>query len=87
MQHGVGFLTGQTELWSTTNDNGLGGGGHVGLPLSIAFADKGQKVIIADKNKTALDTIASGRMPMVRAASNSSHSRRSRPSIPRCSSG
>jgi hypothetical protein len=28
VQHGVGFLTGQQELWSTTNDQGRTGGGH-----------------------------------------------------------
>ena len=28
MQHGVGFLTGLTELWSTTATDGITGGGH-----------------------------------------------------------
>lgn len=40
-----------------------GGAGHVGLPLSIAFADKGLDVIIYDINQDALDTINSGTMP------------------------
>ncbi len=38
VQHGVGFLTGQTELWSTTNDQGLSGGGHY-ITARMAFPD------------------------------------------------
>lgn len=38
VQHGVGFLTGQTELWSTTNDKGLSGGGHY-ITARMAFPD------------------------------------------------
>ena len=41
----------------------VGGGGHVGLPLSIAFAARGKKVIISDKNEIALDIIGQGKMP------------------------
>src|SRR3989338_6590857 len=41
----------------------VGGGGHVGLPLSIAFAAKGKRVIISDTNKGALKTIGEGVMP------------------------
>ena len=41
----------------------IGGGGHAGLPLSIAFADKGKRVIISDKNEDALKTIGRGIMP------------------------
>jgi len=43
----------------------IGGAGHVGLPLSIAFAEKGQKVMILDINKNALDTINCGKMPFL----------------------
>jgi len=43
----------------------VGGGGHAGLPLSLAFADKGKKVIIADKNREVLQTIGSGIMPFI----------------------
>jgi len=39
--------------------------GHAGLPLSLAFADKGKKVIIADKNREVLQTIGSGIMPFI----------------------
>ena len=41
----------------------LGGGGHVGLPLSLAFADAGLRVGIYDTNQATLDRIAAGDMP------------------------
>ena len=41
----------------------LGGGGHVGLPLSLAFAEAGQRVGIYDISQPTLDRIASGEMP------------------------
>jgi UDP-N-acetyl-D-mannosaminuronic acid dehydrogenase len=41
----------------------LGGGGHVGLPLSLAFADAGLTVGIYDTNTATLDRIAAGEMP------------------------
>ncbi len=40
-----------------------GGAGHVGLPLSIAFADKGKDVMIFDIDKEAISLIDTGRMP------------------------
>ena len=43
----------------------LGGGGHVGLPLSLAFADSGLRVGIYDINRATLDRIASGSMPFM----------------------
>ena len=43
----------------------VGGCGHVGLPLAIAFADKGLKVCIYDTNKKALDKVTSGKMPFI----------------------
>src|SRR4249920_3813490 len=43
----------------------LGGGGHVGLPLSLAFADAGLRVGIYDTNQATLDRIASGEMPFM----------------------
>jgi len=43
----------------------LGGGGHVGLPLSLAFAKAGLRVGIYDTNQATLDLIASGRMPFL----------------------
>jgi UDP-N-acetyl-D-mannosaminuronic acid dehydrogenase len=43
----------------------LGGGGHVGLPLSLAFAKHGLRVGIYDTNETTLDRLARGEMPFL----------------------
>ncbi len=43
----------------------LGGGGHVGLPLSLAFAQAGLRVGIYDTNQATLDRIAAGEMPFM----------------------
>jgi UDP-N-acetyl-D-mannosaminuronic acid dehydrogenase len=43
----------------------LGGGGHVGLPLSLAFAQSGLRVGIYDTNQATLDRIAAGQMPFL----------------------
>jgi UDP-N-acetyl-D-mannosaminuronic acid dehydrogenase len=43
----------------------LGGGGHVGLPLSLALADAGLTVGIYDTNQATLDRIAGGEMPFL----------------------
>ena len=41
----------------------VGGCGHVGLPLGLAFADRGLSVALYDVNQAAVDDVASGRMP------------------------
>ncbi len=41
----------------------LGGCGHVGLPLGMAFADRGQTVVLCDTNAAAVELVNSGRMP------------------------
>jgi UDP-N-acetyl-D-mannosaminuronate dehydrogenase len=41
----------------------IGGCGHVGLPLAIAFADRGARVGIYDVSEAAVATVNSGRMP------------------------
>jgi UDP-N-acetyl-D-mannosaminuronic acid dehydrogenase len=41
----------------------VGGAGHVGLPLAIAFASRGLRVGIYDLNQTAVDNVTSGRLP------------------------
>jgi UDP-N-acetyl-D-mannosaminuronic acid dehydrogenase len=41
----------------------LGGGGHVGLPLSLAFARAGLRVGIFDISQATLDRIGRGEMP------------------------
>ena len=43
----------------------IGGAGHVGLPLSIAFAAEGRRVVIYDINEKALVDISEGRMPFM----------------------
>jgi UDP-N-acetyl-D-mannosaminuronic acid dehydrogenase len=43
----------------------LGGGGHVGLPLSLALAEAGLSVGIYDINRATLAAIAEGRMPFL----------------------
>ena len=41
----------------------LGGCGHVGLPLGMAFADRGRTVVLCDTNAAAVELVNSGRMP------------------------
>jgi len=41
----------------------IGGGGHVGLPLAIALADRGSKVVVYDVSEKAVATINSGTVP------------------------
>jgi len=43
----------------------LGGGGHVGLPLSLAFAKAGLRVGIYDTNESTLERIGRGEMPFL----------------------
>jgi UDP-N-acetyl-D-mannosaminuronic acid dehydrogenase len=48
----------------------LGGGGHVGLPLALAFARAGLRVGIYDTNEATLDRIAAGDMPFLEAGAD-----------------
>jgi UDP-N-acetyl-D-mannosaminuronic acid dehydrogenase len=48
----------------------LGGGGHVGLPLSLAFAQAGLRVGIYDTNRATLDRIAGGEMPFLESGAD-----------------
>jgi UDP-N-acetyl-D-mannosaminuronic acid dehydrogenase len=41
----------------------IGGGGHVGLPLAMTFADSGFKTVIYDTNAQTVETIRRGVMP------------------------
>ena len=43
----------------------VGGGGHVGLPLAIAFADRGASVLIQDISAAAVGAVNEGRLPFV----------------------
>ncbi|MGH3266406.1 MAG: nucleotide sugar dehydrogenase, partial [Trebonia sp.] len=41
----------------------VGGCGHVGLPLAIAFADRGAQVAIYDVSASAVESVNAGRLP------------------------
>ena len=41
----------------------LGGCGHVGLPLGLALADSGLRVVLYDTNYQAVDQVRSGKLP------------------------
>lgn len=43
----------------------VGGAGHVGLPLGLAFAAAGKTVLLYDTNIAALDQIRAGDMPFI----------------------
>jgi UDP-N-acetyl-D-mannosaminuronic acid dehydrogenase len=48
----------------------LGGGGHVGLPLSLAFARAGLRVGIFDTNQATVDLISTGEMPFLESGAD-----------------
>jgi UDP-N-acetyl-D-mannosaminuronic acid dehydrogenase len=48
----------------------IGGCGHVGLPLALAFADRGARVAIYDVSETAVAAVNSGRMPFAEAGAD-----------------
>ncbi|MBI2214040.1 MAG: nucleotide sugar dehydrogenase [Acidobacteria bacterium] len=41
----------------------IGGGGHVGLPLALTFADSGLRTVVYDINAKVVESIRSGQMP------------------------
>ena len=43
----------------------IGGAGHIGLPLGILFANKGESVILYDKDKKNIDKINNSEMPFL----------------------
>jgi UDP-N-acetyl-D-mannosaminuronic acid dehydrogenase len=43
----------------------VGGAGHVGLPLGIAFAGKGLRVVLYDRDEATLELLRQGRMPFI----------------------
>ena len=43
----------------------VGGGGHVGIPLVLAFAEAGFCVNVNDINRDVLETLKSGRLPFI----------------------
>ncbi len=48
----------------------IGGCGHVGLPLALAFADRGASVAIYDTSEASVDTVNAGRMPFAEAGAD-----------------
>ena len=49
----------------TTDLTVVGGAGHVGIPLVLAFAEAGYRVNVHDLNRDALETLRSGRLPFI----------------------
>jgi UDP-N-acetyl-D-mannosaminuronic acid dehydrogenase len=45
----------------------VGGCGHVGLPLGLAFAQAGLRVTLYDQNSAAVDMVGAGKMPFLEA--------------------
>lgn len=43
----------------------IGGGGHVGLPLAIAFASRGLRTCVYDINAAVVEQIGRGVLPFV----------------------
>ena len=43
----------------------VGGCGHVGLPLGIAFASRGLRTVLYDVNEAAVDQVNAGQMPFL----------------------
>ena len=43
----------------------VGGCGHIGLPLGIAFAAEGKRVLLYDLNASAIETVRQGEMPFI----------------------
>jgi UDP-N-acetyl-D-mannosaminuronic acid dehydrogenase len=43
----------------------VGGAGHVGIPLVLAFTEAGLTVNVNDFNETALDTLRAGKLPFI----------------------
>ena len=43
----------------------IGGAGHIGLPLALAFSQKNLKIHLIDKNKKNLNLIKKNKMPFL----------------------
>ena len=50
---------------SKKNISIIGGAGHIGLPLALAFTEKKFNVHLIDKNKKNLNLIKSNKMPFL----------------------
>ncbi len=58
----VGALTAETAAADLTV---VGGAGHVGIPLVLAFAEAGLTVNVNDINKTTLASLRAGKLPFI----------------------
>lgn len=48
----------------------IGGCGHIGLPLAVAFCERGFRVIAIDKDKLAVEKVKKGKFPFFEADSD-----------------
>ena len=53
------------SLQQTADLTVVGGGGHVGIPLVLAFAEAGFRVNVNDLNREVLETLKAGRLPFI----------------------
>lgn len=53
------------DIKTTYDISIVGGCGHVGLPLGLAFADRGKRVVLVDKNENAVHGINAKCMPFL----------------------
>ena len=53
------------SLQQTADLTVVGGGGHVGIPLVLAFAEAGFRVNVNDLNREVLETLQAGRLPFI----------------------
>ena len=60
---GVSAMTSEATAGDHLDVVVVGGCGHVGLPLAIAFADRGLDVGIYDINEAAVKIVESGELP------------------------
>ena len=61
----------------------VGGCGHVGLPLGLAFADRGLNVALFDINSDAVDQVENGVMPFAEDGSRRGSPARCREALDR----
>ena len=66
-EHGAEALSGAASKAKIPDVVVVGGGGHVGLPLSLTFAAAGLRVGIFDISAQTLERIARGEMPFLEA--------------------
>jgi UDP-N-acetyl-D-mannosaminuronic acid dehydrogenase len=58
-------ITGTPTQVDHANLTVVGGGGHVGIPLVLAFAEAGFRVNVHDRNREVLAALQAGRLPFI----------------------